>query len=117
MAQRARCCAVESGGLVLRNSGRNRRNTSTTVKREGTRSARELAAEIVHETQGVLRGLMRDMQVDHGGGDLFVAEQFLDGVQMRACFEQMGSKGMPQRMDFRGREIELFTGGDQEPLQ
>ena len=61
-----------------------------TVKRAGTRqSARQLLAEFVHETQGILRGLMGDMQIDHGGGDLLMAEQLLDRVQMRTRFEQM----------------------------
>ena len=95
IAQRARCCGGESGGLASRNRGRNRRNTSMTVPRQATRqSARQLAAEFVHEPQGILRRLMRHVQVDHGGGDLLMAEQLLNRVQMRAGFQQMRGKGM-----------------------
>ena len=43
-------------------------------------------------------GLVGQVQIDHGGGDLFMAQEFLDGVQMRASFQEMGRKGMAQRM-------------------
>ena len=58
--------------------------------------ARQSAAELVHQAQGVLAGLMGQVQIDHGGGDLFMAQELLDGVQMRAGFQEMGGKGMAQ---------------------
>ena len=78
---------------------------------------RQPAAKIIHEAQGILGGLMRHVQVDHGGGDLFMTEQFLNRVQMRAGFQQMRGKGMTQRMQFGGGEVELFARRDQEPLE
>ena len=38
------------------------------------------------------------MRVDHGGADVFVAEQFLHGPNVVAIFEQVGSEGMAQRV-------------------
>ena len=51
------------------------------------------------------------MQVNHGAVDLGVAEQFLDGVQMRAGFQQVSGKTVAQRLPTllmssrRGRSI------------
>ena len=50
--------------------------------------------ELIHQTQGIARGLMGQMQIDHGGSDLLVTEQFLDGVQMSSGFQQMCGEGM-----------------------
>jgi hypothetical protein len=38
--------------------------------------------------------LMQDVGVDHGGGDIEVAEQLLRGADVVAGFEQMGSEGV-----------------------
>ena len=57
------------------------------------------------------------MEIDHGGGDLFVPEQLLDGVQMCAGFQQMGGKRMAQRVDRGGGEVELFAGDDDQALE
>jgi hypothetical protein len=35
------------------------------------------------------------MQIHHGGGDLFMTQELLDGVQVSAGFQEMGGKGMP----------------------
>ena len=37
-----------------------------------------------------------DMSIDHGGTDVGVAEQFLDGSDVDAVFEQMGGEAMSQ---------------------
>ena len=88
-----------------------------TAKRGTRQSARQLLTKLIHEPQGILGGLMRDVEINHGGGDLLMAEQLLDGVQMRAGFEEMRGKGMTQRMDRSGGKVELFAGQDHEPLQ
>lgn len=62
-------------------------------------SARQMATQLIHESQSVRRGLMGEVQIDHGGVDLLVAEQALDGVKMSAGFEQMSGEGMTQGMD------------------
>jgi hypothetical protein len=83
----------------------------------GHGSTWQFAAEIVHETQGILSGLMRDVEIDHGGVDLLMAEEFLNRVQMSAGFEEMRGKGMAQGMDGSSRDVELIAGQDHEPLQ
>ena len=35
-----------------------------------------------------------EVSIDLGGGYIGVSEQFLDGAQIRAGFEQVGGKGM-----------------------
>jgi hypothetical protein len=39
------------------------------------------------------------MEIAHGGADMAVAEQALDGVDIDAGFEQMGGEGMAQGVD------------------
>ena len=41
------------------------------------------------------------MGVDHGGGDIFVAEEFLHRPNIRPAFEQVRRKGMPECMTTR----------------
>jgi len=60
--------------------------------------------------QRVARRLMRHVQVDHRGGDLFMTEQLLDRVQMGSGFQQMSREAMAKRMHRRGRQIKLFSG-------
>lgn len=48
------------------------------------------------------------MDIDHGGADITVAEQFLDGADVITTFEQMGGKGMAQGM---GRGGFVYTTG------
>jgi hypothetical protein len=74
-------------------------------------------AELVHQIQSIFGALVRQMQIDHRGGDLLVPEQFLDGVQMRSGFKQMRGEGMAQRMNRRVGNVELLAGEDQQPLQ
>src|SRR5512146_2441633 len=100
MAQMARRCWGESGGSVFRNSGRKRRNAARTVagrsvkSRENLDLARQSSAELVHQAQGILAALMGQVQVDHGGSDLAVAEEFLDGVEVSPGFQQVGREAM-----------------------
>ena len=46
-----------------------------------------------------------------------MAQELLDRVQVRAGLQEMGGKRMPQRMDGGGREVELFAGHDDQPLE
>ena len=39
---------------------------------------------------------VKNMGVDHGGFDIFVAEQFLNSADVVTCFKQMGGKGVPK---------------------
>src|SRR5271157_6548883 len=57
------------------------------------------------------------MQVHHGGGDLFMTQELLDGVQMRAGLQEVGGKGMPQRMHGSCGEVELFAGHNDQALE
>ena len=38
------------------------------------------------------------MGVNHGGGDVFVAEEFLDGANIIALFQQVRSETVPERV-------------------
>ena len=57
--------------------------------------AGQAAAELVHQLQGILGALVGQMQIYHGGSDLFMTQELLDGVQVSAGFQEMGGKGMP----------------------
>ena len=41
----------------------------------------------------------RQMQIAHGGRDVAVAQQALNGGQVHAGFEQMGGKAVAQRVN------------------
>ncbi len=41
-------------------------------------------------------GTVTDVGVNHGSGDVFVAEELLDGANIVAVLEQMGSKTVPE---------------------
>ena len=43
--------------------------------------------------------LLREMEVTRGGAQAAMPEQTLDGVHISAGFEQMGGKGVAQRMN------------------
>src|SRR5947209_3509692 len=36
------------------------------------------------------------MRINHGGGDIFVPKQFLDGTNICAALDQMGGKAVPE---------------------
>ena len=74
-------------------------------------------AELVHQAECVPGGLMGQVQVDHGRGDLFVTEQSLDGVQMSTGFQQVSGEAVAKRMDFGHGNIELLAGQDEQSLQ
>jgi hypothetical protein len=39
---------------------------------------------------------MENVGVDHGGGDVLVSEEFLDGADVVATAQKVGSKGVAQ---------------------
>ena len=54
----------------------------------------EVAAELIHQRQRVLGGLMGQVQIDHGGGDLPVTEEPLNGVEMGASLQLVGGEAV-----------------------
>ena len=50
---------------------------------------REVAGEFLDELQGVLLALVGEVQIDHGRGDLAVAEDLLHGVQTRPGLDEV----------------------------
>jgi hypothetical protein len=46
----------------------------------------------------LLQSLQRDMSVDLCGGDVRMAQQQLHHAQISAVVDEMGGKGVPQRM-------------------
>lgn len=107
----------------MRNSGIKRRSAPSTVAGGATSLgagldlAGELVAEPVDQLQRILGGLVSQMQIHHSGIDLFMAQEFLDSVQMRPSLQQMSCKRMTQRMHRSSREVELFARHDDQPLQ
>lgn len=41
-------------------------------------------------------GFVQDVGVNHGGGDVFVAEEFLDGANIIAALDEMGGEAVPE---------------------
>ena len=39
---------------------------------------------------------VQNMGIDHGGADILVPMEFLDGADVIACFKQMRGKGMSE---------------------
>ncbi len=57
---------------------------------------------------------MKDVDVDLGGGDVGVAEEFLDGANVVAGFKQMGGEAVPEGVatDRFGNACELHGSAD-----
>jgi len=59
------------------------------------------------------------MGVDHGRLNIRMPEKLLDGPDIIACLDQVGSKGVPQRVDrcmfhhveIPGRSMNMFLEG------
>ena len=51
------------------------------------------------------------MGVDHGGADVFVSEQFLDGADVVAVLEEVGGKGVAKGMTGDTFSDAGFAGG------
>ncbi len=49
---------------------------------------------IIERTAHAEAGFIQNMGIDHGGGEVFMAEQFLDGADIVAVLEQMGGEAM-----------------------
>ena len=79
--------------------------------------ARQSAADLLHELHRVAVGLVGEMQIDHGGVDVLVAEERLDGVEAGPGFEHVRGKRMAQRVDAHVRNIEFLAGGNKEALE
>ena len=74
-------------------------------------------AELVHQPQGVLGALMGQMEIDHGGGDLLDGRAAFGWCADARRLPADGWRNVTQRMDRSGRDVELFAGEDQKPLQ
>src|SRR5574337_213188 len=74
-------------------------------------------AKLIDQSQRVLAGLVSQMQVNHGAGDLRMTEQLLDRMQMRPRLQQVRGKTVSQRVDRGGRDVELFARDNEQPLQ
>src|SRR5207249_3710289 len=81
---------------------------SRSADRKGCRSN----AEIVQGTRHALAPLLHDVGVDHRGGHIGVAEQVLNGADVGATLQQMGSKGMPKSMGADGLRQPGTADGD-----
>ncbi len=53
---------------------------------------------------------MEDVGVDHGGFDVFVSEEFLDGADVVAILKEMGGEAVAEGV--RGNAFVYFGGMD-----
>jgi hypothetical protein len=49
----------------------------------------------IEGTTHALSATLKDMRLDHGGADALVAQEFLNGANIIAIFQQMGREAMP----------------------
>ena len=45
---------------------------------------------------GTCSRALHDVEVDHGGGDVGIAQQALDGADVRSNFQEMGGPALPR---------------------
>ena len=89
------------GGLELRQKSAQRPDDGGALGHEGWQEAVlawQTLAKLIDQSQGVLAGLVSQMQVNHGAGDLRMTEQLLDRMQMRPRFQQVRGKTVSQRL-------------------
>lgn len=60
---------------------------------------------------------MSEMKVDHGGVDILVAQQTLNGMNGSPGFDEMGGKGMSEGVDGRLGDVQLLASNDDESLE
>ena len=60
---------------------------------------------------------MGEVKIDHGGIDVLVSEQSLDGVQARSGLDQVGGEAMTQCVDSAFFDALFLAGLDHEALQ
>jgi hypothetical protein len=51
-------------------------------------------SEIVQWAGSICSRTLHDVQVDHGGGDVGIAQQALDGADVRSNFQGMGGPAL-----------------------
>jgi hypothetical protein len=54
--------------------------------------------------------LLKDVGVDHSGGNIVVPEQLLNGADVGAALQQVGGKGMPKSMSADGLSSDRHGG-------
>jgi len=104
------------------------RNTPSTLSTAFTKvTARPVSMERparVHQVVGYERwgplqvaegATVEDVGVDHGGGDVAVAEELLDGANVVAGLKQVGREGVPQGDG--GRWVRMATRTPAKPCQ
>ena len=79
--------------------------------------ARQALGQSLHQDAAVLVAAMGEMQIDHGGVDLLVAEQGLHGVQARSGFEQVCREAVAQGVDGGVGQAEFLAGDNDEALE
>jgi len=110
---------VAHGALELTQMGG--QEASQRVDHGGGHGARELAwksgAEALDQRAAVLLAAVREVEIDHGGVDVAVPEQGLDGVQAGTGLDQMGGEGMAQGVYRADGDVELLARLDHQALQ
>ena len=77
--------------------------------REGARSPRPSRPQPVHRAPDSQPATVQDMGVDHGGADIPVPQEFLDGPDVISVLQQVGGKAVPEAV---AGGMTGNTGGD-----
>ncbi len=87
----------------------------------GGHDVRELAwksgAEALDQRAAILLAAVREVEIDHGGVDVAVAEQGLDGVQAGPRLDQVGGEGMTQGVHRADGQVERLARLDHQALE
>ena len=79
--------------------------------------AGQFAVELFDERTAVLLAAVGEVDVEHGGVDVAVPQQRLNGVQAGPGLDEMRGERMAQRVRRADGDVEIFTRDDHEPLQ
>ena len=89
-------------------------------RRTGVRSlrlTRQALTKRLDQHAGVFAGLMSEVKVDHGGVNLLVSKETLNGVQTRPAFDQMSGEAVTQSVNRGVGNVEFLAGENQEALK
>jgi hypothetical protein len=66
-------------------------------------------AEVLDQLPAIVLHLMGQVEIDHGGVDLLMTQQFLDRVNGGSRLDEMGGEGMSQGVNGGFREVQFLA--------
>jgi hypothetical protein len=73
------------------------------------RSTGKSLAEVLDQLPAIVLHLMGQVEIDHGGVDLLMTQQFLDRVNGGSRLDEMGGEGMSQGVNGGFREVQFLA--------